>query len=205
MKVLAGHWGQSHSSPETNVSLETDITPTRGRRKKADADAQAVAPAEAKTWEATPTTQIEASINPSITIKGMTVVVDRVRARPAVTPTLSGALGQNAMGLGVWGTFFPNSVKRFLGLDANPEAIRVLFGLREFYTAWSLVGDPTRKDALWARVAGDVFDIAVLRSLDRPDNPQRKNARLALGVVLAVTAADAVAAYRMSTVKRNCD
>lgn len=136
--------------------------------------------------------------------KRVKVYTDRVRAAPALTPTLSGALGNNAMGLGVWGTFFPHSVNRFLGMNANPATIRVVFGLREFYTAFSLVGDPTRKDALWARVAGDLFDIAVLTRLNRPENPKRGNVRLALGVVLAVTALDALAAVRMSTVQRNC-
>jgi hypothetical protein len=50
-----------------------------------------------------------------------------------------------------------------------------------------------------------VFDIALLRSLNRPGNPKRGNARLALGVVLAVTALDVVAAVRMTNVKRNCE
>lgn len=165
---------------------------------------------EPRSFDAEATTRSEAANNPSMPLrlpngKGMTVVIDRVRAKPAVTPTIAGALGQNAMGLGVWGTFFPNSVNRFLGMKANPQLIQLVFGLRELYTAFSLVGDPTRKDALWARVVGDLFDIGVLASLDRPDNPKRGNARLALGVVLAVTALDAVAAVRMTTVKRNCE
>jgi hypothetical protein len=54
-------------------------------------------------------------------------------------------------------------------------------------------------------VAGDVFDIAALKALDRPANVKRGNARLALGFVLAVTALDVVTAVRMSTVQRNCD
>lgn len=137
--------------------------------------------------------------------KRITLATDRVRARPALTPTLSGALGQNAIGLGVWGTFFPKSVNRFLGMDAHPSVIQAAFGLREFYTGFSLVGDPTRTDVLWTRVAGDVFDLAVLSRLNRADNPKRGNVRLALGVVAAVTALDLIAAVRMSTVKRTCD
>ena len=188
------------------MSLDTTTPSPHNRRPPADIDG---APVEARSWEAEETTRTEAANNPSMTLrlprgKGMTVVIDRVRARPAVTPTLSYGLGQNAMGLGVWGTFFPGSVNRFLGMNASPQLIRLVFGLREFYTAFSLAGDPTRNDVLWTRVAGDIFDIAVLKSLDRPDNPRRGNARLALGVVLAVTALDAIAAYRMSTVQRNC-
>lgn len=136
--------------------------------------------------------------------KTIRLATDRVRAKPALTPTLSGALGQNAMGLAVWGTFFPKSVNRFLGMDAHPTVVQLAFGLREAYTGLSLVSDPTRKDVLWMRVAGDIFDLAVLSRLNRPDNPQRGNVRVAMGVVLAVTALDALAAVRMTTVQRNC-
>ena len=72
-------------------------------------------------------------------------------------------------------------------------------------TGMALFSDPTKASALWARVAGDVFDIAVLRGLTRASNPKHRNARFALGVVLAVTALDVIAAVRMSAVKRNCE
>lgn len=132
-----------------------------------------------------------------------TFFADRVRAEPAVTPTLSMMLGQNAVGLGLWGLFFPHSVNRFLGMNADPNMVRLAFGARELATA-GLAADPTRADLLWARVAGDVFDLAVLHRLDRPENPKRGSARLAMGVVLAVGALDLIAAVRMTTVKRNC-
>lgn len=137
--------------------------------------------------------------------KRVRLSTDRVRAAPALTPTLSGALGANAIGLGVWGLAAPNSVNRFLGMDANPQMIQLLFGAREIATGLRLASDPTCRTALWSRVAGDVFDIAVLRSLAKPENPRRGNVRTALGVVLAVTALDVLAAWRMSTVKRTCD
>ncbi|MCR5875103.1 hypothetical protein LRS10_13465 [Phenylobacterium sp. J426] len=95
-------------------------------------------------------------------------------------------------------------MNRFLGMDANPQTVQLLFGAREMATGLRLVSDPTCKMTLWARVAGDVFDIAVLRSLDKPENPKRGNVRLALGVVVAVTALDVLAAWRLSTVKRTC-
>lgn len=188
--------------------MSLDIaTPTPRRPSGGDG---ATAPAEVRSWESDPTTYSEARNNPSKHLRmlrgrEMTVVIDRVRAPPAVSNSLAFFLGQNAMGLAVWGTLFPKSVNRFLGMNAHPEVVRTVFGLREAYTALSLTTDPTRAEALWVRVGGDLFDIAVLRSLDRPDNPKRGNARLALGVVLAVTAMDAFAAWRMSTVKRNCE
>jgi hypothetical protein len=129
---------------------------------------------------------------------------DRVRARPAVTPQLSFMIGQTAVGLGIWGTLFPNSVKKALGVDAPTSTVQALFGARELWSGVTLMSDPTKSQMLWTRVAGDIFDIAVLASLDKPENPKRGTAKAALGFVLAVTALDLITAVRMSTVKRTC-
>lgn len=137
--------------------------------------------------------------------KTMTLATDRVRAAPAVTPQVSFMLGQNAIGLGLWGLLAPKGVNRFLGLRGSPQATQLLFGAREMATGMVLFSDPTKAGALWARVAGDIFDIAVLRSLATRQNPKRRNAKLALGVVLAVTALDLISAWRMTNVKRTCD
>jgi hypothetical protein len=136
---------------------------------------------------------------------GVRLTTDRVRAAPAISPQLSLMIGQTAIGLGLWGALFPKSVKRNLGVTASTPAVQALFGVRELVTGFTLAGDPTKAGMLWARVAGDVADIAILSSLDRPTNPKRGNAKIALGFVLAVTALDLITAVRMSTVKRNCD
>jgi hypothetical protein len=133
----------------------------------------------------------------------MTVYTDRVRAKPAVAPSVAMNIGMTAIGLGVWGTLFPNHVKRTLGLTAPTPVVQGLFGARELWSGFALAGDPTRADALWARVAGDVLDIAALTAANTPQNPQRGNARFALAFVLAVTALDVVTAVRMSNVQRN--
>ncbi len=132
------------------------------------------------------------------------VVTDRVRARPAVSPTLSMNIGMTAIGLGMWGTLFPGHVKKTLGIQAPTQVVQALFGARELWSGYTLAGDPTKSGVLWARVAGDVFDIVALKSLDNPNNPKRGTARAALGFVLAVTALDAITAVRMSAVKRTC-
>ena len=106
------------------------------------------------------------------------VATDRVRAVPALTPTLSGSLGMGAMGLGWWGMLAPKSVARFLGLNVSKTAVRTLFGARELYTGYTLAADPTKSDVLWMRVAGDLFDIAVLALADNRRNPKRDNVRM---------------------------
>ena len=134
----------------------------------------------------------------------MTVHVDRVRAKPALSPTLSMNIGVTAVALGLWGSLFPGHVKKTLGVRAPEPVVQALFGARELWTGFTLAGDPTRSDMLWARVAGDIFDIVALKALDNRRNPQRGTARAALGFVLAVTALDVITAARMSNVKRNC-
>jgi hypothetical protein len=113
-------------------------------------------------------------------------------------------IGMTAIGLGVWGSFFPRSVKRTFGIAAPAAAVFGAFGARELWSGVKLAEDPTRTGVLWTRVGADVFDIAVLTALSRPTNPKRGNARLALAAVIAITALDILTATRMSAVKRNC-
>jgi len=134
----------------------------------------------------------------------MKLATDRVRARPAVWPQVSMMIGMNAIGLGVWGALFPKHVKRTLGLAAPVGVVRAAFGARELWSGYSLAGDPTRLDVLWARVAADVFDLAVLGSLASPGNPKRGAARGWFALVAGITALDVATALRMSAVKRNC-
>jgi len=136
--------------------------------------------------------------------KKITFHTDRVRAKPAVSPSLSMNIGLAAIGLGAWGTLFPNHMKRTLGIRAPAPMVQAVFGARELATGFGLAADPTKSGLLWARVAGDVFDILALRSLDNRRNRQRGAARAALGFVAAVTVLDLVTAVRMTGVQRNC-
>lgn len=133
----------------------------------------------------------------------MVVHTDRVRAKPALSPTLSMNIGATAIGLGIWGTLFPGHVKKTLGIQASKPVVQAVFGARELWSGYSLAGDPTKSEVLWARVAGDVFDIVALKALDNPGNPKRQTARAALAFVLAVTALDTITAVRMTNVRRN--
>lgn len=196
------------------MSLDEPVAPAPRRRKETSTSpADGGGPPESRSWGSgapSKASEPNAPVSPSRTFrlpsgKTMTLATDRVRARPAVTPQVSFLLGQNAIGLGLWGLLAPKGVNRFLGLKGTPQSTQLLFGAREMATGMALFSDPTKSSALWARVAGDVFDIAVLRGLTSRANPKHRNARLALGVVLAVTALDIVAAVRMSGIKRNCE
>lgn len=125
----------------------------------------------------------------------------RLRPHPADTG-LSRSIGATALGLGVWGALFPEHVKKTFGVPAPTPAVQLAFGARELATGFGLVSDPRRVELLWARVAGDVFDIAALGALDHPGNARRGAVRAALGFVLAVTALDVLAAVRLSRARR---
>jgi len=145
--------------------------------------------------------------HPSMSLgKGKDIVIhtDRVRAKPALSPTLSMNIGVTAVGLGLWGSLFPGHVKKTLGIRSPEPVVQAVFGARELWSGFTLAGDPTKSEVLWARVAGDVLDIVALKALDNRRNPKRGTARAALGFVLAVTALDVITAMRMSNVKRNC-
>ncbi|WP_369062250.1 hypothetical protein ABOZ73_08220 [Caulobacter sp. 73W] len=183
----------------------TSEPPTHARRRKSATATSSSS--ESRPWEA-PATALNAG-TPYRTFrlpggKAITLATDRVRAKPAVSPQISMGLGQNAIGLGLWGLLAPRSVNRFLGLRSSAQTTRLVFGAREMATGVALASDPTKASALWARVLGDVFDIAVLSHAVRRSNPKRGNARLAMAVVLGVTVLDLVAAWRMTDVKRNC-
>lgn len=128
---------------------------------------------------------------------------DRVRARPALTPQLSMGIGMTAIGLGLWGALFPRSVKRTLGVRTSVPMVRLLFGVRELWTGYSLAGDPTRSGVLWTRAAADLIDLVVLTRLSRGPGRRGANARRARTLVLGVTLMDVVAAWRLTGVRRN--
>ncbi len=136
--------------------------------------------------------------------KSITIATDRVRAVPAITPTISFGLAIGGIALGMWGALFPRNVARTFGLPRNDLAVRTLFGARELTTSYMLAADPTKPDVLWARVAGDLFDLSVLSAASIPQNRKRHNARFALKAVLLITALDVLAAVRLSHVQRNC-
>jgi hypothetical protein len=130
-----------------------------------------------------------------------TVVIDRVRARPAVTPTLAGGMG---VGLGLVELFAARHLARWLGMSERSSGLIRAFGLREIAIGFALMADPTETRWLWARTAGDVLDYAALRAADRPDNPHADRVRGVIGFILFAGVLDAVVAGRMSTVKRTC-
>lgn len=101
---------------------------------------------------------------------------------------LGRALGWFSLGLGVLELVAPRRVTRALGMEGR-EGLVQAYGAREIGTGMVTLSTE-RRTGLWARVAGDALDIATLSTgLDRR-NPQNKNVKWALAMVVGVTLLD---------------
>jgi hypothetical protein len=109
------------------------------------------------------------------------------------TDTVADGLGWFSIALGAAELAAPRALDRWLGIGDHETTTR-LYGLREIGVGAGILlsRDPT--PWLWARVAGDVLDLASLApALDR-HNPQRHIAATAAANVALITAIDAAAA-----------
>jgi len=108
---------------------------------------------------------------------------------------LATGLGWSSIGLGLAELLSPRLVTRSLGMEDSEDLIR-LYGLREIAVGAGILGTSgsARAAWLWARVAGDLLDIAtVAGARHRPGTPNGDIAAL-----VGVTLVDACCAARLS-------
>ncbi|MEA2290332.1 MAG: hypothetical protein QOD55_2329 [Solirubrobacteraceae bacterium] len=116
--------------------------------------------------------------------------------------TLAEVLGWASLGLGVPQVTTPGRFVRVIGVrpDGKSRAWTLVVGVRELAAAAGILqlGKPRPTGWLWARVAGDVMDLALLGSAlgSKAEKPGRTMA--AIGAVVGVGVADVVAALGMS-------
>ena len=110
-------------------------------------------------------------------------------------------LGAISIGLGVVAVASPDSVRRLLGLEAEPESISA-FGAREIASGAGLLSPVKPGPWFWARVGGDVLDLAALRGAVGRDNPQHRLARLVAAVVAGIAVVDVLMAIEATRDRR---
>lgn len=104
------------------------------------------------------------------------------------TRALANGLGWFSIALGLTEIVAARPLSRLLGIP-YPRLVR-LFGVREIAAGIGLLARSKKGPWIWARIAGDVLDAAVLGAALSPRNPKRRNAALAIAAVSPVIAAD---------------
>lgn len=100
-------------------------------------------------------------------------------------------LGWLSLGLGVYELARSRPLARTLGMEGKESLIRA-YGAREIASGMMCLAVNGNIGAA-SRVVGDAVDVATLAANLGRDNPRRDNVLTALGVVLGVTALDAIA------------
>src|SRR4051794_4913774 len=104
-------------------------------------------------------------------------------------------LGWASAVLGLPGVAAPGRLAEAVGSGdrPGPRLAATAVGVREFVAAAGLLAAP-RRFWLWARVAGDAMDLALLSRPARAAGRRARRARVALGVVAGITLVDLYAA-----------
>ena len=117
----------------------------------------------------------------------------------SLTPAMRAArgLGWFSLALGAAELIAPGRIARALGMEGEENILRA-YGVREIGAGVGALSDePT--PFVWARVAGDLVDLATLYlGPDDPDHEQQHNVRVAVGVVAGITLVDLAVAGLLS-------
>lgn len=111
-------------------------------------------------------------------------------------------LGWFSVGLGTLEVVAPGTLIRFLGVQEERTSIVRAYGLRELVAGVGLLTQPAAATTwVWARVAGDVLDIATLGSATTGNPTARKRTGNTLAMLTAITVVDVLVA-RALTIER---
>ncbi len=124
--------------------------------------------------------------------RNKSVVVSQGQAR-----ALARSFGWASIGLGVVQLVAARPMSRALGMRGADALVRVC-GVREIATGAGLVWSRRPAPWMWARVAGDALDAAVLVTALNGARRHRRTAWLALTAVAGVALVDTVCALALS-------
>ncbi len=113
---------------------------------------------------------------------------------------LSRALGWFSIGLGLAEIAAPDALARLIGIpedDANRRMLRA-FGLREIANGVGILAQPQESGWVWARVGGDLMDLAFLGNNLRSEDAQPNRIAAAAAAVAGVTALDVLCGQRLA-------
>ena len=112
---------------------------------------------------------------------------------------LTNGLGWFSMGLGAAEVMMPGVVAKLIGVRDSPDTRELLraAGLREIASGMGILTRERQAGWVWARVGGDVMDLALLGLAFRSSAPQPRRLAAATAAVAGVTALDVLAGRRL--------
>ena len=113
---------------------------------------------------------------------------------------LAKGLGWFSVGLGVPQVLTPGRMNRLIGVDDSGQnrAVMRAMGVRELAGAPGILDRPRPSGFLFARVAGDALDLALLGAALRAKGSVRARVVVAAAAVLGVTVLDVIASAKTS-------
>jgi len=121
----------------------------------------------------------------------------------AIHPVARG-LGWFSIGLGLAQIAAPRGIARMVGVDDDDTTRNTLFalGLRELASGVGVLSRPASDVPMWARVGGDMMDLALLGRALRSDSNRRARVGATTAAVVGVTVLDALTAQRLHGERR---
>jgi hypothetical protein len=109
-------------------------------------------------------------------------------------------LGYFSIALGVAELLAPKALCNAIGVRGLEPVVRA-YGAREVATGIAILASHDPEPWMWARVAGDIADIATVATGLQQDNGKRDNNLLALAALVGVTALDVACASALGAEK----
>jgi uncharacterized membrane protein len=125
---------------------------------------------------------------------------ERRGSGPLADPTrMARALGWFSIGLGLAEVAAPRRLARFIGVedDDTHRNFLLAYGVREIAAGIAILAADRPTGAVWARVGGDVLDLAFLGEALTTNESGRTRAMAATAAVLGVTALDVLTGRRL--------
>ncbi|MBV8687868.1 MAG: hypothetical protein JOZ90_02520 [Alphaproteobacteria bacterium] len=126
-----------------------------------------------------------------------TLVTSRPDRSLTVTDRVARGLGWFSLALGAAEILAPGRLGRALGLEGKERLLQAYGGREIGAGVWALSDTPA--PAIWARVAGDLVDLATLAAgLRGADDEQKRNNLVALAAVGGITLVDLLTALSLT-------
>jgi uncharacterized membrane protein len=127
--------------------------------------------------------------------------LERHGARRGIPEKMADALGWFSLGLGLTEIVAPRALAKFIGVPRRPMMMR-LMGLREVVTGVGILTTRRPEGWLWARLGGDMIEMAALAGASTSRRAKGKRLTAAMGAVAGVTVLDAICAQQLSARRR---